>query len=647
MTEYRQKLFLSTAEEDSQVAGLTASRLSELGYEVFYWQDHRGGRFPEQIEEAMNGADAFVALLSPAFVASNWCRREVHLAILREEDQRRTDPRATFIHVMEIQETSDPAAGLLRIYDRVSVTGSADLTAAIADLSRQLQLGEHALSGTTVLMRPEAPPPDFRAGETSSPAFRNRTDELEKVINGLTGAGGPHFWLVIAAPQLGKTWFLAKMLAELEDAAGSPSSGWSVGRVDVRDQPPEVRGNVTALLALLFNRPWLVTTDQDSLLRIAQEICTSRKSWLCLLDRAEMLDVGTALALRSCISQIYDLVRRNGPAGVRVGLVVASRREDKWRSVAPPPRLSTLVLTEFSVEIVEDALRDLAAEMGRTIGADTYAQTATLVHQLGQGLPALLSHCLQWIRTQEWMELERRLPTQELFEELAQPYIQTGLLSPDSLFSWNGGRRPHQGECPAPARLALEHAFRILAPYRIFTQSHLRHYLDTDQSFADALRDAEWSIEDLWQAISGTALLRRPLDEPWQELHAAIRRLLYRYYFKSDTQRAAAHREASEFVRVWSDRQPGKEQVIGLVEALWHEAVALSLDEHARMEESLTESARKLSHALADSSAYSVSELRAYAADRMRNDEELQASLSPVNGLFDRLVAIIETAADS
>ena len=646
MADPGRTLFLSAAEEDSEVAARISSGLSALGYEVFYWQERRGGRFTERIEEAMSEAGTFVALLSPSFVASNWCRREAHLAIAREEDLRHDDPRATFIHVVEVQETWDPAAGFLRIYDRVSVIGSSDIAAALTDLNRRIVLSASAsLASAAAAKQPEPEPPDFHAGENGSaaPPFRNREQELEKVINGLTGAGGPHFWLVIAPPQLGKTWFLGKLRAELDR---SELTAWSIGSVELTEQPAGAGWDVAALLARLFGRSWPVTTEPESLRRIAREICTSGRSWLCLLDRAELLDESTALMLRTCISQIYTLVRRNGPADVRLGLVVASRREEKWRSVAPTPRLSTLVLTEFSREIVEEALRDLGRKMNRAIGSEMYEQTAADLHQLGEGLPELLSRCLRWISDEQWMDLHR-LPTQELFEELAQPYIQTDLLSRASLFSWNGGRRQRQGETPGHPRLVLEHAFRILAPYRIFTQSHLRHHLDMDPSFADALSEAEWSIEDLWQAISGTALLRRPLDEPWQELHAAIRRLLYRYYFKSDNLRAAAHREASDFALIWSDKQSGKEQVIGLVEALWHKAVALSLDNRAEMEESLSESAWKLSHALADSAAYSVSELRAYAAERIRNDEELQKTLSGLEGLFDRLVAIIESTAGS
>jgi len=331
---------------------------------------------------------------------------------------------------------------------------------------------------------------------------------------------------------------------------------------------------------------------------------------------------------------------------MRFGLVIASRSVDEWRGVWPAPRISDLSLTGFTVEIVGQALREFAAECGRQDRPETLARYAASVYKLSEGLPGLLTRCLHWIRDEDWLEMER-LDSQELFEELARPYIMADLLSPHSLFERNGSpSSPPSGGSGLP-RLALEHAFRVLAPYRFFTMSHLTHCLGSDQGFTDAVQQAGWSVQDLLQAISDTALLEQPLNEPWQELHASIRRLLYRYYFKSEEQRVASHRDAMGFVRLWSGRQSGREQVIGLVEALWHQAVMLRLSEPAQMESSLTESACKLAGQLAHSEAFTASELRRYAVRRMREDGELQQATSSVDGLFDRLVAIVGSAPES
>ena len=84
--------------------------------------------------------------------------------------------------------------------------------------------------------------------------------------------------------------------------------------------------------------------------------------------------------------------------------------------------------------------------------------------------------CLDWIRREEWLEPEL-LETEELFAEIAHPYIQDRLLSQDSLYPQADESllQSQSGEPGEPLH-ALEEAFRLLAPYRLFTQSHLRYH---------------------------------------------------------------------------------------------------------------------------------------------------------------------------
>jgi hypothetical protein len=616
-------LFLSYAEEDDKTALEIAKWLGEQGMEVYVWQHSRGGRFITQIEDAINRADAFIALISPHYLCSDWCGKERDLAMQRERDIKAADgPAAAFIHVLKIRDTPGRDAGFLRIYDWVDLTNPRNKEGALDSLASRLKLRSQTGSAGA---GPTSPGP-------GSQSFRNRRDELDRVLRGLNNASGPHFWLVTAPPELGKTWFMRQLSAEL---ASAEPARWVATRVDLRDQAIDVRGDAELLLPRLFGLSSSIRTGPEVLRDIAQQICRSGYSRLCLLDSAELLNQETGRTLRSHLSDVYHLVQQAGNIDVRLALIVASRREEEWRGVTPDPRLRQLALTEFKVDVVQEALHDLAGEMRSTFDAATFQQNAALVHRLSEGLPALLVRCLQWIRTEQWLDMGR-LESQDLFEKLAQPYIEQGLLSQDSLVPCS---REQPGE---PRRRALDRAFRVLAPYRVFTQSHVRHHLASDSVFAEALGDLGWSIEDLWRAISGTALLSRPLNEPWQEIHAAIRRLLYRYFYTSDAHRAEAHREARQFVEVWADRQAGKEQVIGLVECLWHEAAFLRLSQSAEMEEALSESARKLSQALKPSSAYTIAELREYAAERMRNDEEFQTGVGDMPGLFNRLVGVVE-----
>jgi hypothetical protein len=618
------QLFLSYAKEDRERADEVADRLSDLGFAIYNWRDPstRGGRFIQDIENAIKSADAFLTLLSPSFLASEWCRREAELAIQREGDLRQQDRHAVFVHVLQIADTPPEDRGFLRSYDQVDLTIPAEVDAEISNLAERLESAGPVRSPSG-----DASPDD---DGLPVPLFRNRENELEQVRRGLSNAAGPHFWLVIAPPQLGKTWFLNEV--SKNNAEAEPR--WVTKKLDLR-QHTDVRGNALQLLGRLFGGGVQKEHTEPAMIRhITRQLSDSpARPHLCMLDSAELLDAETADTLRAFLSRIYHNVQESGVENARLGLIVASRRDDQWRGVLPPPRISPLPLTEFKENVAWQLLVDLAKAMDRKYSAEYLTLNAQRVHRLTEGLPALLVQCLQWIGKERWVEMER-LEGQALFEEIARSYIQEGLLTGDSLLPWLEGDDKHALEC-------LGAAFRLLAPYRLFTQSHLRHYYTHDPGFSSALESMGWSVEDLWRAISGTALLARPLNEPWQEIYKAIRKLFYRFYYRSDEERAASHLEACEFVAGWAAGQSGKEQVIGLVECLWHQAAALRLDNPTSMAQELATSAQRLSLALRPSAAYTVAELRNYAVERMSVDEELQETVSNVAGLFSRLVQLV------
>lgn len=467
-----------------------------------------------------------------------------------------------------------------------------------------------------------------------APLLHSRDDEFDKVVHGLSSASGPHFWLIVAPPKLGKTWFLHRLSSGLQ--AIQPS-GWLPTYVDLRNHPAYAPYEVERLAALLFGLNSDSAAEQLTPHGIAQQILESRRSYLCLLDSAEMLDEKSADMLRSYLGRVHDLVQSAAQTHIRLGVVVASRRDNRWRGLTPNPPLSLLPLRTFDRYAVQEALVVLAEDMGRTFEAAAYKDYASRAYRITDGLPALLTRCLEWIRDQQWQGMER-LESHELFEALAKPYIHEVLLADDSLFS--SAYRKSSG-----ARRVLEQALLFLVPYRLFTQSHLRYHFDSDHAFAADVRAADWSMGDLWRALSGTTLLQWPLDEPWQEIHPAIRRVLYRYYYKSHEQRADAHREAQKFVQVWAGKQSGREQAIGMVESLWHEASFLRLTRAAEMASTLRESASKLSRALRPSAAWTPDELRAYAANRIKQDEEFQEAVDNITGLADQLAELIITPA--
>lgn len=611
-------LFLSYAEEDGKAGIEIAEWLVSQGFDVYYWQDprRRGGRFIEQIEKAIGQADAFVALLSPSFVQSPWCRQERELAMQREHDLRARAPEAIFIHVLKISDTPAEDAGFLRSYDWGDLTSSQTREPALSDLAERLRHSSRVPGAAS-----SAP-----GRATAGPAYYGHRDELGKVVSSLASSSGPHFWLVTAPPGLGKSRFLR----ELSVVAPPGITGWVPHLVDLREQPSDVRTDPDALLALLVGRTALRATDPEALRDLAADMGGSGKSWLCLLDSAELLDEKTSAALRSCLSHLYRHMWEVGPASVRLALVVASRQDQQWRGMVPDPRLSLLRLGEFKAHDVRLALRDLASQTHAQVSPAALRESTDLVLHLTEGLPVLLARCLQWIRREKWLQLER-LSSEALFEELAEPYLQQRLLTPDGLGPGSRGRAGQR-------RYALEQAFRVLAPYRLITQSHLWHHVESDPVLRASVENAAWSIEDLWHAIGDSALLV-PLDEPWLEIHPAIRRLLFRYYYSTVESQTRAHRDACAFVEQWTNHQSGKAQVAGMMQCLWHQAAALSLTRSATMAEELSTSTKRLFGALQPSAAYSAAELRAYAADQIKSDAEFQQLVHDVTGLAGVVVA--------
>ncbi|MGD0934862.1 MAG: toll/interleukin-1 receptor domain-containing protein, partial [Streptosporangiaceae bacterium] len=329
-------VFLSSAAEDIEQAEVVRKRLDRLGFEIVRLQHGASGPgTAERIEEAVGGASAFLALLSDHYLASAWCMAEAAAAIKSEEQLRAAQPPVAFIHVLEIARTQAPEATALSIYVHLNAAGTAPLDAALDELRRRLRPAAELGSHSSVIAGSQHEPPEFH----------NRREELDKVVNGLTDSGGPHFWLVVAPPQLGKTRFLGQVLHELQtkNADAALKVEWEQRSVDLRLHP-DARRDSGQLLARMFGLSEAVPASPEALRSLAREIRRKNVSLLCTLDSAELLEAAAAERLRSCLSKLYKLIPDGRPA-MRFGLVIASRSVEEWRGVWPAPRISDLSLT--------------------------------------------------------------------------------------------------------------------------------------------------------------------------------------------------------------------------------------------------------------------------------------------------------------
>jgi hypothetical protein len=456
----------------------------------------------------------------------------------------------------------------------------------------------------------------------ASADFRDREMELEQILTNLKDVDGEHFWLVTAPPALGKSWLLRK----IDDLVHMQMPGrWVSRKVDLRDWPDSSVPDAAELIGAMFGQRlgMLEPIPADDLAKVADDLIMASEYHLCLIDSAEILSEDTVRELRSYLAHIHADLEAAGSPRARLALIVASRTGTGWLGVMPRPRLQIIRLTEFTHEVVRDALAELDWKTSRSMSPAELRDLAERVHQVSEGLPVLLVNYLNWIEERHWSDLHP-LADQETFIELARPYIENALLSRSSLLGYT--------EHPtADQRVAIEMALRSVVPYRLITASHLAHHA-AGGPLRTAMDAAGWPVEQLWAAVINTDLLNRPSQVPWHSIDAPIRRLLFRYWYPTAELRRQAHQEAGGFLRLLAAELTGSDQAHLLLECLWHEANALTGSGQDVVRQDLVQLAQQLSSGLVGSFALSDQNVRDVAVDLVAQDAELAGVLSAIDG---------------
>ncbi|HWO63015.1 MAG TPA: TIR domain-containing protein [Umezawaea sp.] len=584
------RVFLSYAKEDVEAAEQLATWLREKDVEVFWWQDpaQRGGRIRGVLEEQLRIADHFFALMSEHYLASRWCQLECDVAIGRDD---------MVIKVIQVGGGEPSQAGFLGIYDWLS-PDHRKLSAAL----------------------------DFDSGNgrREPPPFQNRDDELAQVKNALRTSGGQDLWVVFSPPRMGKSWFLQRLRTEVE-------SSWEQVKVlDLRQEPADLRIDparlLNALLGVTVEPSADRTLTQEARLDIARQVRKRRRTQLYLLDSADLLDRSCAAELRSALFQVHRMI---GPTtnGDRFGVVVGTRRHSDWRGVTNG-RFEPVALSEFTVSTVRKTIEGY----GRTRNDDEAAACATLLHGTSEGLPALLTSWLMWAKDKDFLGLTEAECARH-FHEVVDPYVKNDLLAVESLV-------PAYGVDLARTSTIIEHALRVLVVYRVFTRSHLNSRLETDEQFGREIRQAGWSVDGLWEAVSNTSLIEQNTDL-WRCVNPPIRRLLYRYYYRTDGDRATANADAQRFYRGWIEKAAGLEQPKVMLECLWHETSRLLAERPHSLGDTLPGLAAQLASEFITSTMYGRAEMGQFLEATLRDDTELLHALSGYEGLHDQVLASI------
>jgi hypothetical protein len=339
---------------------------------------------------------------------------------------------------------------------------------------------------------------------------------------------------------------------------------------------------------------------------------------------------------RRALTSIYGHLDEAGNPSTRLSVLVASRQQREWKGYGRDGRstlFESLPLKEFGVTVVRQAV----GELGRRFGPADLERWAQALHALSEGLPALLVEGLRWAKEHEFLGISQCYD-ETAFSTVARPYIAEDLLAIESLLPLDVDS--------APRKKVLERALQAIAPYRLFTVSHLKYHIDDDRDFDRALKDAAWSLDELWEALGRTALLKEPSEEMWQVLNPPIRRLLYRYYYPDLSVRLRAHAMARQFYYGWADRFDGAEQGVVLLECLWHEATRLLHEQPNELSRLLLAKTVELTKVFVRPVRYSRVELAEFVRNRMQDDTEFASLVSSSDRLYENVLASIgETIA--
>ena len=601
-------VFLSYAEEDSEIAQKIAKQLQSAGFDIFDWRDpsKRGQRFVERIQNEIRVADVFVVVLSNDYLNSNYCNREVEFAIqLEQEDEN----QLIYIVLVESVETRD--AGFLAAYDRFDLTENENKK----ELKKMIQIlrGEN---GATLDLH--------KKDNIFQPDFQNREEELDELISNLTKpSGGVHFWQILAPPQMGKTWFLNQLASKLQEN----SQPWRVSQIDLnKANSLALRSDKAVLLSAFFGLKINTPIDAKKVTEIARHVGKSNKYWLLLLDGSELLSDPAVVGLRETLGQIDTQLRSHKK--IRLAFVAATRKNfDFWIKFIPEyPRFKSRSLSPFTNNVVYSSLENMAIKDGINKGEDWLDKTAKVLQRVTEGLPALLTLYLDWIKRNAYLYEPNELESETLFIQLAKPYIEETILSIDSLLPGAEDANRIRPQCEA-----VQNALYELCIYRRFISRYLEDCMQDNTALLRNVRRLGWKTNDVHNALKRTYITQPVPNDLWTVFYPAVRRLLFRYYYEAPDKQANAHQRASFFYKERWREWEGTDKAIVLLEHLWHFIEYQRLSKEVKLKENILKFAEDIFKSGLKSDLYSPQELANIIENRMSGDREFQNTVHRID----------------
>lgn len=603
------KIFLSYTKANSEIAKIVASKLQNEGFNIFDWRDplKRGQRFIQRIQDEIREADKFLIILSPEYLASNYCGREADFAIQRENDRNEQ-----FVYVALVASVNAHDAGFLGAYDYFDFEEASqdeELHNLISALKRAAKIR---------LSKKEKP-------DKYQPGFQNREEELDELTSNLTkSSGGIHFWQVLAPPQIGKSWFLTRLTSDL--SAGSLA--WKIRRINLRKNSKrlKLRSDIGALLSAFFKVNISTPVNDEDIRKIVRKVGRSRKYWLLLLDDGELLSDETARELRQTLGQVDSYLRKRKM--VRLAFVAASRRYfSYWARVLPEyPRSKTRSLSPFTINVVSETLIKMSLDDEIENETRWINDTAVILHKVTEGLPALLVRYLNWIQRKDYEFSPNALEGQILFKKITKPYIENTILSPDSLLPSEGNANRIKPQCDV-----LIEVLSGLCVYRRFITRYLDLWLQDNPDLQAKLEKLKWGPNDLHAALKNTYITEIISNDLWTVFYPAVRRLLFQYFYTNPSNQSKNHKKSTDFYQNHWEEWDGTDRAIVVLEYLWHEIEFQRISKRQKLPTNIKLSTEQIFSNGIKSDLYSTHEISEMIKARMDADEEFQNTLYHIN----------------
>lgn len=285
MTREGIEVFISYSHSDERLRVELGKHLSQLEKDaiVSVWHDRKitpGGEWKLEIDSRLENASIIILLISPDFLDSGYCYNVEMKRAMEKHDAGNACVIPVILRAVDWQ--SAPFAKLQALpAEGRPVTSWANQDEAFRDVAI-------AVRGVARKFRPmhNSADPETKSMTFAKITFKNRDRELEILLNSLTIPASKHFWLIIAGPQMGKTWLLEELQKKLPKH--NPEQ-WVITQADLRKESQEIRIEAKRLVARLFGEWVLIGDIEENLFRIAEKIRESKLAWLCLLDSAEIL----------------------------------------------------------------------------------------------------------------------------------------------------------------------------------------------------------------------------------------------------------------------------------------------------------------------------------------------------------------------